>query len=132
MSFAYIDSSAVVAMAFHEPDAFVLTEKLATMKNLVSSNLLEAETRAVCARENIEFPEPLLSEIGWILPERPLARELKMVLDAGYLRGADLWHVASALYAFREPYQNFFITLDGRQEAVARAIGFQVLTGNLS
>ena len=119
-------------MAFHEPDAFVLTEKLATMKNLVSSNLLEAETRAVCARENIEFPEPLLSEIGWILPERPLARELKMVLDAGYLRGADLWHVASALYAFREPYQNFFITLDGRQEAVARAIGFQVLTGNLS
>ena len=42
------------------------------------------------------------------------------------LRGADLWHVATALYIFDEPSEVTFLTLDRRQGEVAGALGFQV------
>ena len=46
------------------------------------------------------------------------------MLNAGYLRGADLWHVATALYVTPEPGEISFITLDRRQRNVAMALGF--------
>ena len=46
------------------------------------------------------------------------------VLDAGQLRGADAWHLACALYLSPEPRELEFLTLDGRQAAVAVALGF--------
>ena len=46
------------------------------------------------------------------------------MLSAGYLRGADLWHLASALYLAGNPRNLPFITLDERQEVVARKLGF--------
>ncbi len=127
MNIAYIDTSALVAIAFNEPSASILTEKISKCEKVISSSLLEAEIRSAFVRERVEFPESLLSGIGWILPERPLTKELAITLDAGYLRGADLWHVASALYAVNDPRQVFFATLDYKQECVAREIGFQIL-----
>ncbi|MXW48046.1 MAG: type II toxin-antitoxin system VapC family toxin [Gammaproteobacteria bacterium] len=127
MNIAYIDTSALVAVAFNEPSASILTKIISRCDKVISSSLLEAEIRSAFARENVNFPESLLSGIGWILPERPLTQELAITLDAGYLRGADLWHVASALYAVNDPQQVFFATLDYKQERVARAIGFQIL-----
>jgi hypothetical protein len=47
------------------------------------------------------------------------------VLDAGYLRGADCWHVATALYVSPEPSRLSFLTLDERQRDVARTLGFR-------
>ena len=126
MNIAYIDSSALVAIAFSEPSASLLTETIIKCDKVISSSLMEAEIRSAFARENVEFPESLLSGIGWVLPERPLTKELTTALDAGYLRGADLWHVASALYAVEDPRQVIFATLDNKQESVARAIGFQI------
>ena len=43
------------------------------------------------------------------------------------IRGADLWHVASALYAAPRPESLSFATLDLRQGAVAEALGFPIL-----
>ena len=63
--------------------------------------------------------------LRWILPERPLTSELTTVLAAGYLRGADLWHVATALYVAQELGDIAFVTLDTRQRVVAEALGFQ-------
>lgn len=126
MNIAYIDSSALVAIAFNEPSASILTEFISRCEKVISSCLLEAEIRSAFARENVVFPESLLSGIGWILPERPLTKELAIALDAGYLRGADLWHVASALYAVKDPRQVLFATLDNKQESVVREIGFQI------
>ena len=57
---------------------------------------------------------------------RPLASEFAKVLKAGYLRGADLWHVATALYAARQPSEIWFVTLDRKQHTIAAALGFQV------
>ena len=82
--------------------------------------------RAVFARERLDFAASLVAGIEWVLPDRPLAPEFAAVLESGYLRGADLWHVATALYAVREPDQVAFVTADAQQQAVAAVLGFRV------
>ncbi len=129
MSIAYVDTSVLVAIAFDEPYGNDTRERLDGFSRLLSSNLLEAELRAAFAREQQEFDIDVLSRIDWILPDRPLAAELARALEAGYLRGADLWHVATALYVALKPAELSFMTLDGRQREVASALGFQVGTG---
>ena len=44
----------------------------------------------------------------------------------GYLRGADLWHVATALYVSPEAGSLSFATLDTRQSAFAEKLGFSI------
>ena len=124
MNVAYVDTSVIVAIAFGEDGAESLARSLAGYSRLVSSNLLEAELRAACWREGRPVPVHLLARIGWILAYRPLSAELETALEAGGLRGADLWHVASALYATPEPEAIAFVTLDRRQAKVAAALGF--------
>ena len=48
------------------------------------------------------------------------------MLETGYLRGADLWHVATALYVSPQARNLSFATLDARQNAVAAALGFRI------
>ena len=128
MSIAYVDSSAIVGIAFQEPGWSVVERRIAEFSDLRSSNLLEAEVRAAYARMEREFDVRILSGIRWILPDRPLTQELRSAMAAGYLKGADLWHVATALYVAPQPHDISFVTLDGRQESVAGALGFHVST----
>lgn len=125
MSVAYVDTSVIVALAFAEEGAEELANRLAGYSRLVSSNLLEAEVRAACRREGQPVPVHLLARIGWILTHRPLSPEMETALDTATLRGADLWHVASALYAAPEPGAISFCTLDHRQAKAAGALGFR-------
>lgn len=92
---------------------------------MVSSNLLEPEVRAAFVRNGRAFNSRVLFNIEWVTFDRPLSNELEMALRIGYLRGADLWHIATALYMFDEPSEVTFLTLDRRQEEVAAALGFQ-------
>lgn len=124
MSVAYLDTSAVVAIAFGEAAGTPLAQRLERHTELVSSNLLEAELRATFAREEVEFDAAAMAGLTWVLPDRPLGRECALALDAGYLRGADLWHVACALFLAPEPRELTFLTLDERQAEVARSLGF--------
>ena len=126
MSTAYIDTSVLTAIAFDEPGAAAYARRLDGFARLISSNLLEAELRAAFARENLVFQESTIAGIEWILPDRTLAREYVTALEAGYLRGADLWHVATALYVTPQAGSLWFVTLDARQGAVAEALGFPV------
>ncbi len=66
----------------------------------------------------------MLEAISWVLPPRPLSPEISRVLAAGYLHGADLWHLACALFLARTPRDLAFVTVDGRQQKAARALGF--------
>ena len=127
MSAAYVDTSVLTAIAFDEPVAAGLTRRLEGFSRLISSNLLEAELRAAFAREKITPRENAIAGIDWLLPDRTLAPELVTVLEAGYLRGADLWHVATALYVAVRPEDLPFATLDSRQGQVAEALGFPVV-----
>ena len=126
MTLAYVDSSAIIRAAFGEGGAPETERRLSGFESLVSANLLEAEVRSAFARERIPFPRDTLNQVEWIHPHRPLTREIETVLDAGYLRGADLWHLATALFVPREPEDVTFLTLDRRQRSVAEALGFRV------
>ena len=126
MKAAYVDTSCLVAIAFGEAEAAQVVSRLREHDVLLSSNLLEAELRATLVREAAEVDEALFSWIKWVLPDRPLSVEIIRVLRAGYLRGADLWHLATAMYVTPEPRDLTFLTLDRRQEEVAEELGFKV------
>jgi len=123
---AYVDTSCLVAIAFGESEAAEVASRLREHDVLLSSNLLEADLRATLVREAAEVDEALFSWIKWVLPDRPLSVEIIRVLRAGYLRGADLWHLATAMYVTPEPRDLTFLTLDRRQEEVAEELGFKV------
>jgi len=124
MNVAYIDTSALVAITFGEDGGSALAGRLEGFDELLSSNLLEAELRSALARERVSGGGHILTWITWILPSRPLSKEIDQVLAAGYLRGADLWHLACALYVSEKPEQLAFVSLDERQREVADALGF--------
>ena len=126
MNAAYVDASALVAVAFHEGEAAAVADRLRSYDRLYSSNLLEAEVRSACARENRALEPAFLDRMEWLFPDRPLESEIERVLAGGYLPGADVWHVATALYAFPRPHDVTFVTLDERQQAVAAELGFRV------
>ncbi len=124
MKVAYVDTSCLVAIAFGERGSTALARRLAGFDELVSANLLEAELRSAFAREGVEPDVALLTTVSWIIPDRPLNAEIEQVLRAGYLRGADCWHLATALYLAGEPAAISFMTLDERQRDVALSLGF--------
>lgn len=125
MSAAYIDTSCLVAIAFDERRAAAIARSLAAYDELLSSNLLEAELRSVLRRETISADaDDLLAGISWVYPDRPLTSEMQIVLEAGYVRGADLWHLAVALFVDSDR-EMAFLTLDDRQGDVSRKLGFR-------
>lgn len=126
MTPAYVDTSVLVAVSFNEENSTVLATRLNEFSRLVASNLVEAELRAVFSREQCRFPQDVVADIEWILPDRRLSLEISTVLEAGYVRGADLWHLATALYTAGAPGDMAFVTCDQRQSRVAAALGFQV------
>ena len=91
------------------------------------TNLVEAEVLAALAREGMALPESdSLSFVSWTFPDRPLTREFELILKAGHLKGADLWHLACALYLSPTPGELSFLSLDLRQKRVAAKLGFPV------
>jgi len=56
----------------------------------------------------------------------PVGARKPRALEAGDVRGADCWHLATALYVAPEPSELAFLTLDLAQRKVVRALGFQV------
>jgi predicted nucleic acid-binding protein len=125
MKVAYVDTSCLVAIAFGERGATALARRLARFDMLTASNLLEAELRSAFLREGVSVEPALLDAISWIVPDRPLHPEIARTLDAGYVRGADCWHLATALYLAEDPATLWFLTLDHRQRAVATTLGFR-------
>ena len=125
MSYAYIDTSAVLSVTFSESGWETAASRMNSLSYWISSNLLEAEVRSAFARKQLRFNPGALFDIEWVTADRPLGPEFERVLNVGYLRGADLWHVATALYMFDEPSEVTFLTLDRRQGEIAAALGFQ-------
>lgn len=124
MNVGYVDSSCLVAIAFAVPGYERLAARLEAFDQIYSSNLLEAELRAALQREGIASDGAFLERISWVVPDRALSAEIGTVLAAGYLRGADLWHLACALFLSPEPRELPFLTVDRQQAAVAATIGF--------
>jgi predicted nucleic acid-binding protein len=124
MPLAYVDTSCLVAIAFQERGGTALRRRLERFDELLASTLLEAELRAALLREGVTDEPRLLGAVSWVVPDRPLGAEIARVLDAGYVRGADCWHLATALYLAEDPGALSFVTLDERQGDVASKLGF--------
>jgi predicted nucleic acid-binding protein len=123
---AYVDSSALLAIAFGEPGAAAVQRRIEQCDGLYASNLLEAEVLSALLREGVEAPEvDLFAPLSWVLPDRPLTEEISRVLARGQLKGADLWHLACALYLSPSPEELSFLTLDASQRKVAARLGFR-------
>lgn len=125
MAVAYLDSSCIVAMAFGEPSARRIQAAIARHDRCVASNLVEAEVMAALVREQVPPPADLFDGLDWVHPNRAMSEELTRVLAKGSLRGADLWHVACALFLDPTAAELTFLTLDLEQRRVAAAVGFQ-------
>jgi hypothetical protein len=126
---AYVDTSCLVAVSFDEPGGRAIPPLLAGFDRLFSSNVLEAEWRASLVRERVTgaADESLLGALTWIIPNRPLSSEIVRVLNAGYLRGADAWHLACALFLDPAGQELSVVTLDVDQRNVASALGFRTV-----
>ena len=128
MKRAYIDTSALVAVQFGEPERPRVLAVMRSCDELVSTSLVIAELLAALRRANLPAgsADQLLRRIGRFVPPDDLRVECEEALTVGSLRGADLWHVASALrLAGRQRKRLTFCTLDDAQRRVAAGLGFR-------
>ena len=129
---AYVDSSALLAVLLGERGGAAVKRAFARIESAFASPLLEAEVRSALAREGLAaaVAAPAITPIAWVYPDRPLTAELEAALEAGHLRGADLWHVACALWlADGRQAELLFVTLDEPQRRVAARLGFKTVLG---
>ena len=129
MKTAYIDSSFLVAILFGEAEVRRYKKQLKTLDKLVSSSLLVAEVLSAAKRETVEF-EPvrrMLETVDLLYPGESNIDLLEDILKIDYLKGADAFHLSSALwFAGKNVKEVAFLTLDKKQKEVAGKLGFRV------
>jgi predicted nucleic acid-binding protein len=125
MKIAYLDTSLLIRLKFETP-AKKEIRKVQQYEALFSSELLYAEAMAFGCREKLDTSYILkaIEGISWILPDRSIAEEIQEVISCGYIRGADLWHLACARYFSPDPAQISFLTRDASQREIAAELGF--------
>lgn len=129
MKIAYIDSSYFIAVIFGENNSTQYSKFISRFDNVVSSVLLEAEVLSTAKREQLPLQEVenLLSVVRFLHIEGSLRPYLRKVFECGYLRGADAFHVASALWCSEARTTDMhFLTLDKNQASIADILGFKI------
>lgn len=127
MTAAYLDTSFFVAIVLGEPGAGRLSRVLAGHDRVLASDLLVAETLCTARREGVDVDllRPALSALTLVLPARSLEQEMREAVHVGRLRGADLWHVACALFVAGSARADLpFLSRDAAQRTVAKRLGF--------
>jgi predicted nucleic acid-binding protein len=126
MTPAFVDSSVLLAIALNEPGMAAVEHRLRSYTPVFSNDLIDAEVLAAFRRDGRELAVETLAPLRRVAVTRSLRPEIERVLAAGYVRGADCLHLATALYLTPDPAELTFLTLDERQRAVAEALGFAV------
>ncbi len=126
MRAAYIDTSLLIGLRFDGGNNHA--RGVVSQFRLYSSELLLAETLAFARRESLteEQVSNAVAGISWVLPDRSLAPEMESIFGHGYLRGADAWHIACALFLGGDTFELRFLSLDTRQCDIAQKVGFLV------
>lgn len=125
----YIDSSVIVAILFEESARHKCLAILNKATEVMSSSLLEAEVLSVVRREGVgkKTAMSLLNRISLFQPDRLLSIEFSRIFSLGYCKGADAFHLASALYIDPSAEELSFFTLDKQQFQLATRLGFKCL-----
>jgi predicted nucleic acid-binding protein len=127
LSAAYVDSSFLLAILLGELRSRLLQTTLRRFDDWVAGDLLVAEVLAAAVRESLPLAQvmPTIESIDLVLPDRSLEPEMREVLGHGRLRGADLWHLACALYVAGEDRDDLaFLSRDAAQRDLATRLGF--------
>lgn len=129
MNPVYVDSSVIVAIMLEERGAKQFIRRLQHTDDIVSALLLEAEVLSVAKRCHIPLGDAnsLIEQITLLMPERPLAPELDRLFACGYCRGADAFHLATALSLDPTGAELRFLTADKAQAALAARMGFSLV-----
>ncbi len=122
---AFVDTSVLVAIGLDQDNAMAGRALLARAGRLWACPLLVAEFASAFRRTELAVPWDRLDGLLLVHPPRSLAPEIARVLDVGSLRGADCWHLATALWLAPDPAELLFLTLDERQREIAQRLGFQ-------
>lgn len=128
MQALYIDSSALMALLFKQSDHINIKKIMINANELISSNLIIAECFSACTREKFDkiLCWEFLQEISMVIPESKLQLELEKVFHCGYLRGANAYHLACALYLDNNTQELGFLSRDQNQCLVAQQLGFKI------
>ena len=126
--FAYVDTSWLIRISFEDEDK-KHRRSLKKFSRIFSSDLLISEALAYARREGIQQEEfaQQFHAVTIVIPDRSLKPEMEKVIKLGYVRGADLWHLACACYLAPNPNELSFLSADSRQLEVARSIGFRLI-----
>jgi PIN domain nuclease of toxin-antitoxin system len=126
----FTDTSAILSVIFMETGYEKAAHLFREADRIYAAGLLEAEVLSAAARKGLPHDEVdrVLTRVTLIQPDRPLTQELKTIISSGkLLKGADLWHLACALYLTGDPSVMPFMTLDEAQAGAAARLGFKVL-----
>lgn len=124
----YIDTSVILSLFFYE-DRVRHFQQVIRDNELVSSQLLIAETYGALRREDIPLDEAnlYLDAINFVYPDSSVAEVLKKIYTSDYCKGTDALHLATACYLQGEIENLYFLTADKQQKKVAKQIGLTVL-----
>ena len=128
--FYYLDTSAWIAWKFGQNGKELLAKVLLKQNTVLSSPLLVAEYLAFLKKtkqlENVRYEDDL-EFIRWIYPADSLIESCAECARCHYLRGADLYHLATALWFAQGLRKDLrFLTCDIEQARAAQKIGFKL------
>ena len=136
-SVVYWDTSAIVSALFEDAHSAEATRVGRSAGTHLLSTLAWAETQAVIARIEREklLASVLIGAARDVLVSGPWRRlridpdwsDAERLARAWPLRGADLWHLATAKELQRELPELGFLTFDSRLSAAALGEGFRAL-----
>lgn len=111
---------------FSETGSSRIEKTLHKYSRCLSHHLIEAELRSVGVREEISESEVVayIAPLDLLYPTTEIRNSIRAVLQEGYLRGADLLHVAAAHSLSNTVGVTIaFLTLDKQQGAIASKLG---------
>lgn len=129
MKLVYIDTSVLIAVFFQEPNYKNYLKYFSKNYQLISSEILVAEFYSFLSRNKRPLSEAfeILDYLSIVRPDKGLENYCEMILSYGYAKGADLFHIANALYIDPEVKELVFLTHDVKQGKLAKKVGFKVL-----
>lgn len=127
----YLDTSAWIAWKFGQTGQEKFLEIDFEKDTVIASPLLVSEYVAFLGREKLLTETRFEDELGfihWIYPSDPLFQESLECVRAYAVKGADLHHLATALWFSQDSRDElYFLTCDHQQEAAAKKLGFQTV-----